>query len=79
MKFKFAERNLKLVWDARFELATSHFQGEPSDLADNNPRLIWCPYTESNCKLRITKPPLYHLTIRAKLGGRKQNRTVTYF
>ena len=29
--------------------------------------LYWCPYTESNCKLRITKPSLYHLTIRAIL------------
>ena len=27
--------------------------------------ITWCPYTESNCKLRITKPSLYHLTIRA--------------
>ena len=34
---EFAVSILKLVWDAGFEPATSHFQGEPSDLADNNP------------------------------------------
>ena len=55
----FAERNLKLVWDAGFEPATSHFQGEPSGLADNNPSLFGAADGNRTRLNRIDNPVLY--------------------
>lgn len=41
----------------------------------NTLRPKWCPHTESNCGLMLTRQLLYHLTMRAKIGAGYENRT----
>ena len=56
----------KLVSVARIELALHG--PKPWVIPFHHTEKNWCPMTESNCQLMITKHLLYHLTNSAKLG-----------
>lgn len=56
-----------MVWDARFERATSRFQAESSDQAELIPD-VWRPQSDSNGPLRAFNAALIQLSYRGKSG-----------